>query len=516
MARGDERFGKRFLRVFLPVLLSVVVIGSLDLFRLRSQSEDLSQTIILLLLAPFYPDPTEPRDATARSPLVVTLERSLVERLGATWPLSFPEYANVLRRIDRHRPRAVFIDLFFVEPRGSREDAAIFTRQVERMRARGTPVFLAAPNPCLIDVMSERRVRERRPGRGLLLEIDQAAPSAIADWAGYGDSYPLVIDVRELERAVDTENRCGTVENGHWKTPAFALFASLCEDDAFASCEPSAGGEALDRFGEPMIVRWSAAVPSESGTFASLKDCGLVNPDGTERVLWSLEVGVRQLLSGLTRLADRSFERFPSVPTLHGSALFPTDPHGTNVRSDDYDDRLDALLRDRVVLVGADLFGTGDTVLSPVHGTLPGVYLHAMALENLIRFGDDYWRESWDPRWRFQKRWGPEVLATAFLLAVFAAIRLLVQDRASPESLAQLMGWMAGAFAVWVLVAVLVLGAAMALVAKTNVSPLNWLGASAVLGFPLVAVLREIWKSWRSGQENGGIADAAGEAATDG
>ncbi len=51
------------------------------------------------------------------------------------------------------------------------------------------------------------------------------------------------------------------------------------------------------------------------------------------------------------------------------------------------------LLRDRLVMVGASITSTGDLVQSPVHGLIPGVYLHAMALDNLIYKGMDYDRE---------------------------------------------------------------------------------------------------------------------------
>ncbi|MDU1661953.1 MAG: ATP-binding protein, partial [Stenotrophomonas maltophilia] len=51
------------------------------------------------------------------------------------------------------------------------------------------------------------------------------------------------------------------------------------------------------------------------------------------------------------------------------------------------------LLRDRLVMVGASITSTGDLVQSPVHGLIPGVYLHAMALDNLINKGMDYDRE---------------------------------------------------------------------------------------------------------------------------
>ncbi|WP_413700593.1 CHASE2 domain-containing protein [Psychromonas sp. KJ10-10] len=46
-----------------------------------------------------------------------------------------------------------------------------------------------------------------------------------------------------------------------------------------------------------------------------------------------------------------------------------------------------------IVLVGGQIDGIYDYVVSPVHGSLPGVFFHAMALDNLIVYGDAYTQE---------------------------------------------------------------------------------------------------------------------------
>ena len=53
-------------------------------------------------------------------------------------------------------------------------------------------------------------------------------------------------------------------------------------------------------------------------------------------------------------------------------------------------------LRDAVVLYGADLAGLADTVVPPTHVKLPGVYLHAMAFDNLLTDQGDYRRSLGD------------------------------------------------------------------------------------------------------------------------
>ncbi|MGJ7486486.1 CHASE2 domain-containing protein [Variovorax sp. LT2P21] len=51
---------------------------------------------------------------------------------------------------------------------------------------------------------------------------------------------------------------------------------------------------------------------------------------------------------------------------------------------------LGAAFANKIVVLGADVIGTGDKVTSPIHGPIPGVHAHAMALDNLITFEGKY------------------------------------------------------------------------------------------------------------------------------
>ncbi len=50
------------------------------------------------------------------------------------------------------------------------------------------------------------------------------------------------------------------------------------------------------------------------------------------------------------------------------------------------DDDIPKLIQDRVVFYGGDLQGAQDKVFTPVNDLLSGVFVHAMALDNLITF----------------------------------------------------------------------------------------------------------------------------------
>jgi hypothetical protein len=71
----------------------------------------------------------------------------------------------------------------------------------------------------------------------------------------------------------------------------------------------------------------------------------------------------------------------PAVPVLRADQLLDGDEAA-----------LRALLRDKAVLLGASVSGVPDWQDSPVHGRVPGVVLHAMALDNLLALGAAYTR----------------------------------------------------------------------------------------------------------------------------
>jgi len=84
-------------------------------------------------------------------------------------------------------------------------------------------------------------------------------------------------------------------------------------------------------------------------------------------------------------------------------------------------------LRGRTVLYGAGFRLTGDQVSSPVYAELPGVYLHAMAYDNLVTFGKAYKRA---------KRDGLGAKITDAALLLIASILLVRYPRRPPRAAA--------------------------------------------------------------------------------
>ena len=64
-------------------------------------------------------------------------------------------------------------------------------------------------------------------------------------------------------------------------------------------------------------------------------------------------------------------------------------------------DKLHDLVAGKHVIVGASIDGVEDYVTNAVDGQTPGVFLHAMALDNLIKFGKEYFRDGDEMGWSF-------------------------------------------------------------------------------------------------------------------
>ncbi len=111
----------------------------------------------------------------------------------------------------------------------------------------------------------------------------------------------------------------------------------------------------------------------------------------------------------------------PLAQTVRGASEDPPRPFVTNLvvpakqilmRGDEtHREAVGCAIKGKLVLVGEDIIGASDRVVSPVQGAVPGVLLHAQALDNLIVWNTRVWRPVGDEG----------VFSTAKLIIVAAA-----------------------------------------------------------------------------------------------
>jgi CHASE2 domain-containing protein len=288
-----------------------------------------SQAIVNGIVKYAYP-PTGQRDTT----VVLFREENLAE-LGESFPVSYARHAEVLDALASYGPRAVFVDFAFIDAR-SPEDQTLLTRAICDLNARGkVPVYLAAPAP------SGGRDDGARIAP-VLLECAEAVNAQM--------------DAERGVSGVLTYAHGGGTSGFTW-TPAFAMY------DAYARAEskPRLSPEAA----QPMEIIW--------GNLAS---------DLNERWMRCTSEGALRHLVNILRENPLAAKRTcPHTNTI--SVLHLLGPHNDRVK--------EAVAR-KAIFYGGNFQMVGDRVISPVYDDLPGVYLHAMAYDNLVTFTAAYKR----------------------------------------------------------------------------------------------------------------------------
>lgn len=345
------------------------------------------------LVGAFYP-------ATHRDDVTVLLidDASLTE-LGQGWPVPYRTHARWLSVLGQvYKPRAIFLDITFTQ---ARDDATLpaLVQSLCRLRDRGVPVFLAAlPGPD--GKLALRPGLETPPGEApcfQLVGVDYEADRIDRlVW-----SYPLW---REAEGH----------EGGHAGSDAGAHAGSHAGEGAGKGAAP--GGEAGHGAGQPARSAALAMAEDAGGLRLAREEepmalvWGVRNGDLPRYAEWCRpSSGLAEVLPAPLRALWQGKEAYqPICPYSRALAMRQLKP------SSEADERtLRERLDGRFVLIGTSMAGSNDLVASPVHGPIPGVFLHAMALDNLLTYGTRYKRAL---EWELLPPWRLALLGTAVVI----------------------------------------------------------------------------------------------------
>lgn len=327
------------------LLFTIVVAGIalLDPFGISSSTDEASATWLNRLLAGNY------SDAGQQQVVVILLDDAYLLRNQTYWPMPYNEQAKLFKRLLAYKPQAVFADLLYTHDHSRNlpgqtpgTQSQLLANVFERYQRQGIPLFLANNGHAAGD-----------GSVNTLARFSQVSTPALVSWSGHGSQYPLA-----------TQTGLGLME-----TPALKLYREYCRTRACTSLPPDAAAAAQ----EPDIaVQWGLhphpLQPQASDIVCKLPGLG------------------RQLMQAVFWKFDK--DDGPSnctyTLTIPASALEVTESEDRQL--------LRQMLEGKLVLVGAKITGTDDITLSPLYGNVPGVYLHAMALDNLVTWGMDYYR----------------------------------------------------------------------------------------------------------------------------
>ncbi|MGI9273939.1 MAG: CHASE2 domain-containing protein, partial [Endozoicomonas sp.] len=290
--------------------------------------------------APFYGSEGQPEVT------VIQINDQVLNEMNLTWPLNYQQHARILRRVLSYEPRAVFIDFLYTQdrdPNGLKSLVRILEKHNDPQGK--SPVYIA-------DVIGSN-------GSIILPELKEGTLRARVNWSHFAGQYPLQIPE----------------DNQVWETPATALFKTYCLekgcDDKDWLSNPA-----------PMSIHWGTRVDTiMDNVTGDSQNCREYEPG----FMGSLGESLRLLLTNTRQglFSSRELEALTRQKCLYSRYLFANQLAYRGKTTN-------ALLTDRIVLIGGIFQGIPDYTFSPVHGKIPGVFMHAMALDNLITLKHNY------------------------------------------------------------------------------------------------------------------------------
>ena len=285
--------------------------------------------------------------------LVVMVDEPALALRGARWPVPVEFHAQFLAELEVLRPRAIMLDFLLIDPAPQQDVCELLTVGA-RLRQEGIPLYLAVTRPEDLAPMDNAACRD--PGGAVIHSAQVFTPVSVQRQA---DGSDFVSRRYPFEQRADAAAAPGS-------GLASAAVRMYCDSErAPAAClarltsvaPADAGFElAWSPEGDPFNQRWSHASCIE--TTSPLR--AILNQPALPRE-----------------------SPCPPVATLFAGALLSpeVDPAlGAN------NEALFDIADGAFVLVGGNFRGSGDLVTTPLHTLLPGVYYHAVALENLLVF----------------------------------------------------------------------------------------------------------------------------------
>lgn len=330
-----------------PLIVSFLLIFA-DPLDIGTSMERHSRDLFNMLRAPAA------SETKAGEVAVVVVNDTTLRTLGKAWPLPYAVHADMISAILADKPRVLVIDILFIDP--LRQDETIGLLADALTQAGDTRIILAAAplkhgNATLI---LPELMPHRLQTQGAVVEFGM--PDATAE-SGAHSPYRL-----------NSDSGPGSI--------AYEAYAQWCASEVTrpAPQRLCAAAPKAVNFNLPMEIFWpvgTTTTPDTERLFGA--NCAGLPADWKIRLL--------AVLTDFGRV-DRLRQDCPPYTAILGQYL---------LRPAGREEALTKALADKAVFYGFSIAGNADAVGVPtMRDPLPGVFVHAAAFENLLRYGEDY------------------------------------------------------------------------------------------------------------------------------
>ncbi|HEY2444166.1 MAG TPA: CHASE2 domain-containing protein [Rhizomicrobium sp.] len=321
-----------FVVLFGFALLQIV----LNPFGFSDLTQRYTQDISNLLVSGPYLYPTTGHGETS----VALVEDETLSRLGMPWPWSYGAQARALDTLLVYKPRAVVVDMMFVDPRKD-DTLGELVDEIARYKRAGVPLYFTGAT-------------DRPPGSPPLRAELAATHARVLD--------PTILVNDGVVRQYPVTGDCFDARPSNRVCLSLAL-------QVYKDIYPQAPLVPPDGL---MELVWGTRADASNSKWMRVTDAsGKIHDCGNNQGIGLLR---RLYLAFFDPSAVRSLCPYTSV--IPAEALLEG--------RDDTD--ITSLALNRIVFYGASLSGVQDKSFTPVNGLIASVFVHAMALDNLITF----------------------------------------------------------------------------------------------------------------------------------
>jgi hypothetical protein len=332
MERLRERVPYWFVAGILYLFASYQIL--MNPFGFSDLTQRYTQDIAELLITGPYFYPTTGHDHVS----VALIEDDTLHALQMPWPWKYGDHARALDALLEYHPKAVVVDILFVDPRKD-DTLPQLVEEIARYKRAGVPLYFTAAT-------------DTQPGEYPLRKelsdtsVRQVDPTIMIN-GGIARQYPVT-------------GRCFGRDVGKGTCRSLAL--RVFEDNYPKVFVPPLEGD--------MELVWGTRTDPINNKWMRVQ-----NDDGT--------VGnCEPRVSGLARIGDAFMDMSAVRVRCPYTSVIPAESLFSGVEDPD----VVKLTQGRIVFYGAALQGVEDRSFTPVNGLLPNVFIHAMALDNLFSF----------------------------------------------------------------------------------------------------------------------------------
>ncbi|MGH6871837.1 MAG: CHASE2 domain-containing protein [Rhizomicrobium sp.] len=279
----------------------------------------------LLITGPYFYG-TEGRDQVA----IALIDEDTLQQLQTPWPWSYADHARMLDALRADKPKAVVVDFLFVD---SRPDPTLplLVDEIQKYKKDGIPLYFEGG---LDTPYGESALRPEFAKTGVRI-LDPSIPV----YNGVSRQYYI------------TGNCFG----------AKPRFEGTCYSNAFTVFADNFPKTPLKHLNGRMELVWGTAI----------------NPNNAK---W-LGPACNAHISGFQRVYLAFFDPAAVQNPCPYDTVIPV----VHLMNGD-DPQSDALVTGKIVYYGGNLEGAQDQSYSPVNGKIASVFVHAMALDNLLTY----------------------------------------------------------------------------------------------------------------------------------